>query len=64
MDGQSVTRAIAAPEVGALLAGVIGGSGPRQATRSQWHGPEQRIFGNRIPREELEWKQMGSGMGA
>ena len=61
---QSRDRVIAAPEVCVLLAGVIGGSGPEQAARPQRHGPEQRIFGNCIPREELEWKQIGSGMWA
>ena len=60
------TRVFAASvEVGALLTtGVSGGSVPRPATRPQRLGPEQRIFGNRIPREELEWKEIGSGMWA
>jgi hypothetical protein len=58
------TRVFAAPvEVGVLLAtGVEGCSVPRHATRPQRHGLQQRIFGNRIPREELEWKEIGSGM--
>ena len=55
----------ASVEVGALLATEVEGcSVPRHATRSQRHGPEQRIFGNRVPREELEWKEIGSGMWA
>ena len=40
---------------------VVGGS---EARRAQRHGPEQRIFGNRIPRDELEWREIGSGMWA
>ena len=53
---QSSARVTAlSAEAGDLLAAeVVGCSAPRQATRPQRHGPEQRIFGNRIPREELE----------
>ena len=47
---QSRTRAIAAPEVGVSLTGVVGGSDSHKAKQPQRHGPEQRIFGNRIPR--------------
>ena len=36
----------------------------QKAKRPQRHGPEQRIFGDRIPRDELEWRQIGSGMWA
>ena len=55
---------IAAPEVGVLLTGVVGGSGSQKAKQPQRHGPEQRILGNRILTEELEWKQIGAGMWA
>ena len=63
---QSGPRVIAAPAVvGDLLAvGVTGCPVPKLAMRPQRHGSEQRIFGDRIPRQELEWKQIGSGMWA
>ena len=53
----------ASVEVGDLLATEVDGcSVPRPATRLQRHSPEQRIFGSRIPKEELEWKEISSGM--
>ena len=55
-DGQ---RASASPQRGSTPGGVAGGSGNRKPQR---HGPEQMIFGERIPRDELEWRQVWSGM--
>ena len=60
LGGRQGQVAIASPQRGTMPGGVAGGSGKR----AQRYGPEQRIFGNRIPRDELEWRQIGSGMWA
>ena len=60
LGGQSGQRATASPQRGSIPGGVVCGSG----RRLQRHGPERRIFGNRVPRDELEWRQIGSGMWA
>ena len=38
--------------------------GATSKVKPQRHGPAQRIFGERIPQEELEWREIGSGMWA
>ena len=63
-DGQ---RASASPQGGRSTEAQLSWSAeavPLGNRKPQRHGPEQRIFGERIPRDELEWRQIGSGMWA
>ena len=64
VPGDQGNRAIASLGDGDPLAGLPGVAGGPTSVRRQRHGPAQRIFGDTIPHEELQWKQIGSGMWA
>ena len=65
LGNHEANRTIASMDGGDPVSGLtMVAGGATSKVKPQRHGPAQRIFGNIIPQDELQWREIGSGMWA